>query len=216
MNNILKIFNSHLSPLQDLMFSGKIILYFCIYLIYLLIIFLIYKLYFKENIKLNLSKILGNTLNTKIEFYLNKIITLNKKSSLIWIWFCVIIITFAIISDTITLYNIFKNLNLFINEHISYNPNFNKIDISVWNTNFTIIDLLENIRLINYIFLVFIFSLILMLILKFNLNITIKNIFIWLIVLILITCLALNAVTYGELYTNINSYVTLYINLINK
>ena len=215
-NKILKLFDSHLSPLHDLMFSGEIINYACLYLVYFLIIQLIYRLYFKENITLNLSKFLGNKINTKIEIYLNKIITINKKSSIVWIWYSIIFITWWIVGDALSLYNICKYINILINEHISSNPDFKQIDNSIWNANFTIVDLLFNIRFINYISLISIFSLILILILKLHFNKNINNVFIWLILVILMITLAINAVTYGEIYTNINSYITIYINLINK
>jgi len=57
--------------------------YVCLGILYLLIIQLVFKLYFKENINLKLSKLLGNSTNIKIEFYLNKIIKLNKRMSVL-------------------------------------------------------------------------------------------------------------------------------------
>jgi hypothetical protein len=50
---------------------------------YLLIIQLIFKLYFKDEVNLNLSNLLGNNVNKKIELYLNKAIKLNKQMSII-------------------------------------------------------------------------------------------------------------------------------------
>ena len=61
--------------------------YLCLALIYLLIIQLIFKLYLKDNISFNISKLLGNNINIRVEFSLNKIIKLNKQMSIIWIWF---------------------------------------------------------------------------------------------------------------------------------
>jgi hypothetical protein len=73
--------DSQLSPLQTLFFQLEVIDYACLTILYILIIQLVYKLYLKDNINLNLSKLLGNKINSKIEYYLNKIIKLNKQMS---------------------------------------------------------------------------------------------------------------------------------------
>lgn len=70
-----------LSPLQGVLLGIDIIHYAFIALMYVLIIQLIFKLYFKDNINLNLSNVLGYNFNTNLEYYLNKIIVLNKKMS---------------------------------------------------------------------------------------------------------------------------------------
>ena len=57
----------------------------CLSLIVILVIQIIYKLYLKDNIKLNLTSILGAKLSKTIEYYINKMITLNKKMSVIYI-----------------------------------------------------------------------------------------------------------------------------------
>jgi hypothetical protein len=75
--------NSNISPLQEFLFNAEMMSYVCLSLIYLLIIQLVFKLYLKNTISLNLSKLLGNNLNNKIEFYLNKIIKLNKQMSIL-------------------------------------------------------------------------------------------------------------------------------------
>jgi hypothetical protein len=74
--------NSQSSPLQDLFFQSEAMDYVCLGIIYLLIIQLAFKLYFKNNINLKLSKLLGNNINNKLEFSLNKIIKLNKQMSI--------------------------------------------------------------------------------------------------------------------------------------
>lgn len=51
----------------------------CLSLIIILIIQIIFKFYLKDSIKLNLFNILGINLNNNLEYYLNKIIILNKK-----------------------------------------------------------------------------------------------------------------------------------------
>jgi len=54
-------------------------------ILFILIIQLFFKLYFKERINLKKEKFLaggGNNFNTKLEFYLNKMIKLNKQMRL--------------------------------------------------------------------------------------------------------------------------------------
>jgi len=75
--------DSHVSPLQELLSDGEIMSYTCLGVMYILIIQLVFKLYFKEEINLNLSKLLGNSTNDKLELYINKIIKLNKQMSIV-------------------------------------------------------------------------------------------------------------------------------------
>ena len=75
--------DSYISPLQESLFYGEMMSYICLGIVYILIIQLVFKLYFKDNINLNFFKLLGNNLNNIIEFYLNKIIKLNKQMSII-------------------------------------------------------------------------------------------------------------------------------------
>lgn len=81
-SNISKLIedNTLSSPLQDLLLNLEITAYVCITMLILLIIQILFKFYFKNSINLNLSSILGDT----IEFYINKIIELNKKMSTIY------------------------------------------------------------------------------------------------------------------------------------
>jgi hypothetical protein len=74
--------NSQLSPLQEFLYDGEMMNYVCLSLIYFLIIQLIFKLYFKDTIKLSFLNLFNKNVNTKIEFYLNKIIRLNKQMSI--------------------------------------------------------------------------------------------------------------------------------------
>jgi hypothetical protein len=83
-NNISKLIgDSQLSPLQGVLSSLEIIDYACLAGIYILIIQLISKLYLGNSVNLNFSGLLGNNFNNKIEYYLNKIIKLNKQMSIL-------------------------------------------------------------------------------------------------------------------------------------
>ena len=71
------------SPLQGILWSTEIINYACLSVIYLLIIQLVFKLHFKDSINLGFSNLLGNNLNSKLEYYFNKTIELNKRMSVL-------------------------------------------------------------------------------------------------------------------------------------
>jgi hypothetical protein len=73
------------SPLEDLLINIEITNYVCISLIIILAIQIIFKFYMFETVKLDLSYLLGIKLNNALEYYLNKIISLNKKMSIIYI-----------------------------------------------------------------------------------------------------------------------------------
>lgn len=85
-SNISKfIDDSSYSPLETLLSNLEGINITCLSLISILIIQIIFKLYLKHNIKLNFSNILGISNNSKLEYYVNKIISLNKKMSTMYI-----------------------------------------------------------------------------------------------------------------------------------
>jgi hypothetical protein len=83
-NNIISklVGDSQTSLLQDTLFLQEVFYLACLYVIFLLVVQLIFKLYLKDSVNLNLSKFLGKNFNSKLEYYLNKIILLNKKMSI--------------------------------------------------------------------------------------------------------------------------------------
>lgn len=119
--NVNKFLNSDISPMQELFSDGEVMYYICLSLCYLLFIQLIFKLYFKEKIDLKLSKLLGVNNNIKIEFYLNKIIILNKKMSIVWLLLALTTIVLALSVQSYALYKIFINIDSFVQGHISFN-----------------------------------------------------------------------------------------------
>lgn len=210
------ISDSHISPLQELLSSGELMNYVCLSILYLLVIQLIFKLYFKDKINLNLSKLLGDNMNTKIEFYLNKIIIMNKQMSVMWIWYGFVTIMFGLSVSAYGLHKVYANIDNFINGYISFNPNIiNNISFTHMY-NKSIIDIILNLGIINFISLFANISLMGLLLAKFHFNKNVNNIYIWLIVLILILTLALSAYMLNDLNTNINNYVNIYLNFKNN
>lgn len=76
--------DSSSSPLQTLLFDIEGLNIVCLSLVILLIIQIIFKFYLKNSIKLNFSSILGTNINNSLEYYINKIINLNKKMNSIY------------------------------------------------------------------------------------------------------------------------------------
>lgn len=205
--------DSNVSPLQEVLFNGEIMNYICLSIIYILIIQFFYKLYLKDKIILNLSWLIDNNINNKLEFYLNKIIKLNKKMSIGWIWFGLTIMTFIINANLYVIHKLCLNLNRFIEEHISFHLNFTN---NIFIPKETIEDVLFNLKIMNYLTVITLILLILQVIFKFHLSKNTNNIYIWLTILVLILTLAYTAYTYGDLYTHLNSYVKMYIDIKNK
>lgn len=203
----------YVSPLQELLSNGEIMNYTCLGLVYILIIQLAFKLYFKENINLNLNKLLGDKANTKLEYYLNKIIKLNLQMSVMWIWFGIIIIILGLSIDAYALHKLSINLNNFIEGYISFNPHFAN---TIYVPDISIKDAILNIKIANYISITAIILLMLQVLLKFHYNKNINNLYIILILLVLILALIFTATSYSDLYSHIDSYIKVYINLRNK
>jgi hypothetical protein len=73
------------SPLENLLFDIEALNYICLSLVIILIIQIGFKFFFPQNVILNLSKIFGIKINKNLEYYINKIIKLNKNMSNIYI-----------------------------------------------------------------------------------------------------------------------------------
>lgn len=207
--------DSHISPLQELFFDGEIINYTCLTIVYILTIQLIFKLYFKDTINLKSFKSLDDNFRMKLEFYFNKIIKLNKQMSIVWIWFGLVVIMFALGLNAYIINDISINLDSYINIHNKFNIHIIE-NINVINRFKDIKYLLTNLQIINYISIISLILLNLFIIFKFHLNKSISNIFVWLMLVILLFTLALSAYIFGDLYSHINDYVNTYINLRNK
>jgi hypothetical protein len=102
------------SPLEDLLSNIEITNYVCISLIIILIIQIIFKFYLFENVKLNLNSLLGVKLNNVLEYYLNKIISLNNKMSIIYIWLILTTLIVGLLSNSYALNDLSNNLDGYI------------------------------------------------------------------------------------------------------
>lgn len=208
-NNVSKFLgDTQGSPLQDILWVIEALDYVLLSMIYILIVQLIYKLYVKDNVSLSSFKLLSNNLNNKIEFYLNKIIKLNKQMSVFWIWYGIIIVICGIIGSIYLIYGVYTNISHFISLHNSVNNNI------IPTAYESIQNALFNLKITNYIALAILITLGIILLYRFNFYKKINNIYIWILLIVLIITLAYSAYISHELYTNIDSYVFLYNSLI--
>nr|YP_010164156.1 hypothetical protein K8J96_mgp22 [Metarhizium album]QRK27504.1 hypothetical protein [Metarhizium album] len=202
--------NTCVSPLQEILFSSEMIYYTCLGIAYLLILQLIFKFHFKDTISLKLSKIFGNNLNFKLEYYINKLIKLNKQMSLFWIWFGLLIIIFGLSIDMYSIYKLSINMDNLINVHSLLNNGL--VNYKISSLNYSMKEILFYLKVANLTSIIIIIFLILQFIIKFHLDIKIKNTYIWLLILILIVSLMGSAHFYEYLYNHINDYVCIYMN----
>jgi len=76
---------SSLSPLQELLFDVQIINYVCLYMIMILFIQILFKFHLEnKNLNINFSRFIGFKFNEKLNYYINKLILLNKKMSIFY------------------------------------------------------------------------------------------------------------------------------------
>jgi len=103
------------SPLEDLLLNLEMTSYVCISMVILLAIQLFFKLHIKDNIQLNLSSIVGIKFNNTLQEYINKIITLNKKMSIFYIWLTIVILIVGLYSCIYGLQDVSTNIDSYVN-----------------------------------------------------------------------------------------------------
>lgn len=121
-SNVYKLIanNTSSSPLQNLLYNLEILSYTCISLLIILTIQITFKYYVKENIKLNISRLVGENINKNLEFYINKIILLNKKMNNIYIYIIIILLIIALILMANISNELYSNLDSYINVHNTF------------------------------------------------------------------------------------------------
>nr|YP_009715284.1 hypothetical protein [Russula subnigricans]QGK88090.1 hypothetical protein [Russula subnigricans] len=214
-SNISEISNDLItSPLEDLLINFEMMNYVCLSLTYIIVIQLFFKLCFKNKINLKFFYMLNANWITKINYYLNKIIKINKQMSVIWTWIGILSITFGLCFDAYTLHDVYVNIDSYVNKHNLLHSNF--VQNNLYVVGMSISYKLLFSRIINFLSMMIMFSLILVLKLKFHSEKIVSNTFIWILIILLILNLAFSAYSYHELYTNMDSYVHMHLNMINK
>lgn len=120
-SNIPKLIDDNITsdPLTNLLLNIDIISFTCISLLIILSIQIIFKFFIKDSINLNFSSVLGNNLNKRLEFYINKIILLNKKMSSIYILIILLLLLFSMGLICYICSDIYSNLDMYISVHNS-------------------------------------------------------------------------------------------------
>ena len=111
--------NTLSSPLQDLLLNLETTTYVCISMLILLIIQILFKMNFKDSIIFNLFWIAGDKFNKILEFYINKIIALNKKTNTIYIWLTLIILLAGLYTSIYAIHDLYINVDSYVNVHIN-------------------------------------------------------------------------------------------------
>ena len=119
-NNVNKLIDDNISsPLQDILFQLEAMNYVCLMLLSILIIQLIFKYYLIDNIKLKDSKYLSRNYIDKLQHYLNMIIYLNKKMSVIYIWVILLVLICCLSVTGYVCHELYSNVNDFVDVHIN-------------------------------------------------------------------------------------------------
>ena len=119
-NNINKLVDdSTSSPLQTLLFDIEGLNITCLSLVIILSIQILFKLYLKDSINLKLSNFVGLKANDKLEYYINKIISLNKKMSNIYIWLAILILICGLSFSIYASSELYNNIDDYIAVHNS-------------------------------------------------------------------------------------------------
>ena len=105
------------SPLIDLLFNIEITNYVCLSLIIILLIQIAFKFLLKDSVELHLSDILGKNTNNKVEYYINKIIILNKKMSVIYNIIIIITFIIALSFNAYACNELYNNIDNYITVH---------------------------------------------------------------------------------------------------
>lgn len=121
LNKFLPDSHNGISDLMVLLLSINALICVCLSLMVILSMMILFKFYLSENkIKLNLSKFLGDKINKNLNFYLIKLIQLNKKTSAIYIIIILIIILISLAFSCYFVTELYNNIDKFIDLHINY------------------------------------------------------------------------------------------------
>lgn len=115
-SNINNFINDNISssPLEVILLNLELTIYICVYMWVILIIQILFKFHFKDNIKWNLSLILGKKINIILKLIINKVIILNKKMSIFYIWLILISVLISLCSSIFFITDISNNIDDYI------------------------------------------------------------------------------------------------------
>ena len=92
----------------------------CLYFILILFMMILFKFYINEKkVKLNLSNLIGDRMNNNLNYYLIKLIQLNKKTSTVYIFITFILLVISLGYDCYFITVLYNNLDKFVDLHIN-------------------------------------------------------------------------------------------------
>ena len=108
------------SDLMLLLISIDTLTCVCLGFILILFMMILFKFYLNEDkVKLNLSSLIGDKLNNNLNYYLIKLIQLNKKTSTVYIFIIFILFFIALGFDCYFITELYNNLDKFVDLHIN-------------------------------------------------------------------------------------------------
>jgi hypothetical protein len=111
--------NSH-SPLIDILNSIENLNAVSLSLLIIFCMNLIFIYYIKDDFKLNLSYFLGDSLNNKFNFYIHKLVYLNRKASVYYMVAAIFVVFISIIFSIYFLSVLLANLDVFVEKHSNF------------------------------------------------------------------------------------------------
>lgn len=111
-------FQDSFSDLMLLIISIDTLACVCLNLFFILFMMILFKFFFEDNIKLNFSRFIGEKFNNSLNYYLIKLIQLNKKTSTVYIFIIFIVLFIVLAFNIYFISQLFFNLDTFIDLHI--------------------------------------------------------------------------------------------------
>ena len=108
------------SELMLLIFCIEALTCVCLYFIIILFMMILFKFYInEEKVKLNLSSLIGDKINNNLNYYLIKLIQLNKKTSTVYIFITFILLFISLGYDCYFITVLYNNLDKLVDLHIN-------------------------------------------------------------------------------------------------
>lgn len=108
------------SDLKLLILSIDTLTCVCLSLILILFIMILFKFYLDEyKVKFYLSSLIGDKLNNNLNYYLIKLIQLNKNTSTVYIFIIFILLFISLAYDCYFITELYNNLDKFVDLHIN-------------------------------------------------------------------------------------------------
>jgi hypothetical protein len=107
----LHITNKSIEEMLSYLYVGN---YICLIILFLLTVQIMCKFHLKDDIRLNFFVIFGTKINNKLEYYLNKIVSFNRKTTTIYIWLLVLILIVTLTYSAYISNDLYTNLDNYI------------------------------------------------------------------------------------------------------